>query len=425
MKLPILKKGDYDPEKLLLRDAPADDRAAEETVRAILDDVRDHGDEAVRRYSERFDRLPADLPLRVADAEIDEAYDSLEPAFLATLHTAAERIREFHSHQLRPGFTVQDGGAVLGQRFTPIAKVGLYVPGGTAAYPSTVLMNAVPARLAGVERLVMTTPPGPGGKVNPAILAAARVAGVREIYRVGGAQAIAALAYGTESIPAVDKIVGPGNLYVATAKRLVSGRVGIDMIAGPSEILIISDEKTDPVCLAADLLSQAEHDKNAAAALLCTDAALAERVAGELERQAALLPRREIAEASLCSNGKLIVVGSLDEAAEIADRLAPEHLELCVDDPFGLMGRIRNAGSIFLGRYTPEALGDYMAGPNHTLPTGGTARFAGPLSVDDFVKRSSYICFDAASSAALAEPVAQFARREGLEAHARSMESRR
>ena len=313
---------------------------------------------------------------------------------------------------------------MLGQRILPIARAGLYVPGGTASYPSTVLMNAIPAKIAGVPTIVMATPPGPDGKIAPAILAAAKIAGVTTIVKAGGAQAIAALAYGTQSVPRVDKIVGPGNIYVATAKRQVYGQVDIDMIAGPSEILVVADAEANPAHVAADLLSQAEHDRLSSAVLVCDSMGLAEAVAEEIERQLARLPREEIARASIEKNGKIIVADDLREGVAIANELAPEHLELCVRDPFALLGAVKNAGSIFLGRYAPEALGDYLAGPNHTLPTLGTARFASPLSVDDFVKKSSYIYYSREAFAAVKDDVARFARAEGLEAHARSALSR-
>ncbi len=314
---------------------------------------------------------------------------------------------------------------VLGQRYTPLERVGVYVPGGTASYPSTVLMDVIPAKLAGVDEIVMATPPRPDGSIAPAILAAAGIAGVDRIFRMGGAQAVAALAYGTESVPRVDKIVGPGNIYVAEAKRKVYGQVDIDMIAGPSEILVLADGSSNPAWVAADLLSQAEHDRLASAVLVTDSRALAEAVAAELERQLALLPRQEIARASIEANGKIILTDSLEKAVRAANLIAPEHLELCVDDPFRLLGLVRNAGSVFLGRYAPEALGDYFAGPNHTLPTSGTARFSSPLSVDDFVKKSSFTYYTTEALAAEADQVALFARQEGLEAHARSALARK
>ena len=336
----------------------------------------------------------------------------------------AENIRAFHSHQVRKGFTMTRSGAVMGQKITPIEKVGLYIPGGTAAYPSTVLMLAIPAKLAGCSQIVITTPPGRDGKVAAPILAAAKLAGVDRIFKVGGAQAIAALAYGTETVPKVDKIVGPGNAYVAEAKRQVFGRVNIDMIAGPSEILVIADGTCNPAFVAADLLSQAEHDKMASAVLVTDSMELAQAVSDEVERQLQLLPRQEIARASIENNGMILVTKDLYQAVEASNELAPEHLEICVDDPVPYLDRVRNAGSVFLGKYCPESLGDYLAGPNHTLPTSGTARFSSPLSVDDFIKKTQFSCFTPDALEAVADKIAVFARSEGLEAHARAAEIR-
>ena len=414
----ILKAGEVSNEEILSRMVPEADVSS--VVAAIIADVRARGDEALKDLTERFDKVRPEC-LAVSEAEIAEAFASVGPAFIAVLEKAAANIRKFHSKQVRTGFSIEEeNGVVIGQKVLPIEKAGLYVPGGTAAYPSTVLMDSIPAQLAGVSELVMVTPPQKDGKVAPAILAAAKIAGVDRIFRVGGAQAIAALAYGTETVPAVDKIVGPGNAFVAEAKKQVFGKVAIDMIAGPSEILCVSDGKTDPRHLAADLLSQAEHDRMATAVLVTDSMPLAEAVQAEIERQLALLPREEIARASIENNGKIIVAEDLEAVIGIANALAPEHLELCVDDPFRYLDKIRNAGSVFLGRNCPEALGDYFAGPNHTLPTSGIARFASPLSVDDFVKKTQFTYYTKEALAAVAEDVALFAEQEGLSAHARS-----
>ena len=391
-----------------------------DAVAEIIRTVRAEGDRALYDYTYRFDG--ASLPsLAVTEEEIDEAFGTLEPAFLEILEQAARNIRAFHEKQVRGSFVMNGGpGVILGQKVTPIEKVGVYVPGGTAAYPSTVLMDTIPAKIAGCEQIVMVTPPGRDGKIKPAILAAAKIAGVTRIFKLGGAQAVAALAYGTESVPKVDKIVGPGNAYVAEAKKQVFGQVAIDMIAGPSEILIVADGKSNPVHVAADMLSQAEHDKMAIAVLVTDSASLAEAVQRELEVQIPLLPRAEIARASIEHNGKIIVADDLKVVIAIANEIAPEHLELMVDNPFDYLNGIRNAGSIFMGRNCPEALGDYFAGPNHTLPTSGTARFSSPLSVDDFVKKSQFTYYTADALDAVSAQVAYFARQEGLEAHARS-----
>ena len=392
----------------------------EGTVTEIIADVRRRGDEALKEYALKFDKAQLDT-LAVTEAEIEEAFAAVEPAFIRVLEEAAANIRAFHEKQVRASFLMSAGnGAILGQKVTPIARVGLYVPGGTAAYPSTVLMDAIPAKIAGCRKIVMVTPPGKDGKINPAILAAAKIAGVTNIFKTGGAQAIAALAYGTESVPRVDKIVGPGNAFVSEAKKQVFGQVAIDMIAGPSEILIVSDGRSDPAHVAADMLSQAEHDRLASAVLVTDSPALAEAVQKELERQIPLLPRADIARASIDDQGKIILAPDLDLVIDIANEIAPEHLELMVDDPFACLERIENAGSIFMGRSCPEALGDYFAGPNHTLPTSGTARFSSPLSVDDFVKKSQFSYYTEAALRAAAPQVARFARQEGLEAHARS-----
>ena len=359
-------------------------------VSQILRRVREEGDAALFDLTRQFDGAELTC-LAVNEAELDEAAAQVEPEFLAVLEEAAENIRAFHSRQKRESFVMTEKeGVILGQRVLPLERVGIYVPGGTAAYPSTVLMNAVPAQIAGVKEIVMVTPPGRDGKVSPSILAAARTAGVHRIFKVGGAQAVGALAYGTESVPRVDKIVGPGNAYVAEAKKQVFGQVAIDMIAGPSEVLVVADAASDPAYVAADLLSQAEHDKMASAVLVTDSMELARAVSAEVERQLPLLEREEIARASIEDNGKILVTRDLWEGIEVADRIAPEHLELCVDRPFDYLGAVHNAGSVFLGRYDPEPLGDYFAGPNHTLPTSGTARFYSPLSVDDFVKKSQF-----------------------------------
>ncbi len=415
----IYKYGDVPNSEIFAHDNIAADVA--DVVTSIIADVVANGDAALYAYSKKFDK--ADLTsLEVTKAEFEEAMAAVEPTFLDILTEAAANIRAFHEHQVRDGFILtRENGVILGQKITPIEKVGLYVPGGTAAYPSTVLMDAIPAKIAGCAEIVMVTPPSSDGKVNPAILAAARVAGVDRIFKVGGAQAVAALAYGTESIPRVDKIVGPGNAYVAEAKKQVFGRVSIDMIAGPSDILVVADNKSNPVHVAADLLSQAEHDRMASAVLVTDSPMLAEAVAAELERQIALLPRSEIARTSIDNNGKIIVAeGNLSLAIEIANEIAPEHLELCVDNPFEYLGQVKNAGSVFLGRFCPEALGDYFAGPNHTLPTSGTARFSSPLSVDDFVKKTQFTYYPADALDRVADKVAYFAETEGLSAHARS-----
>ncbi len=394
-------------------------------VAEIMAEVRERGDAALLDYTERFDgaRL-ADL--RVEPAEIEAAYREVGEEFRAILHEAAQNILEFHACQKRSGFMRADKpGIVMGQKITPLERVGVYVPGGTAAYPSTVLMDVLPAVVAGVGQVVMVSPPDRDGRLPAAVLAAAKVAGVTHIYRVGGAQAVAALAYGTESVPRVDKIVGPGNIYVATAKKMVYGRVDIDMIAGPSDILVLADETASPAVVAADMLGQAEHDALAAAVLVTTSPALAEAVAEELPRQLEKLPRREIARQSLSTNGKILLAQSMEEALACANALAPEHLEICTAQPFSLLPQVKNAGSIFLGHHCPEALGDYFAGPNHTLPTAGTARFYSPLSVDDFIKKSSYLYYSKEALAAVGEKVEAFAHREGLGAHAESVRIRR
>ncbi len=389
-------------------------------VAGIIEKVKNEGDKAVFEYTAKFDKAELSV-LEVTKEEIEEAVSAVEPEFLRILETAAENIRKFHSRQVRNSFIIsEDKGIVTGQKITPVERAGLYVPGGTAAYPSTVLMDSIPAKIAGVKEMCIVTPPNSEGKINPVILAAASIAGVDRIFKVGGAQAIAALAYGTESIPKVDKIVGPGNAFVAEAKKQVYGLVSIDMIAGPSEILVVADGKSNPAYVAADLLSQAEHDKNASAVLVTESLELAEMVREELEKQIPMLERQKIARESIDNNGKIIVAENLSQGIDIANELAPEHLELCVDNPFDLLDSVKNAGSIFMGRYCPEALGDYYAGPNHTLPTGGTARFSSPLSVDDFVKKSQFTYYTKEALFAVAEDVGFFAEKEGLTAHAKS-----
>ena len=414
----IMRVGEVRREDIFARTAPTVN--VEAVVAEIIAAVRAEGDKALYRYAKQFDK--AELKsLAVSPEEIGEAAATIEPEFMEVLREAAANIRRFHEKQKRNSFILnEESGVVMGQKVIPIDRAGLYVPGGTAAYPSTVLMAAIPAKIAGCREVIMTTPPNAQGKINPAILAAASVAGVDRIFKSGGAQAIAALAYGTESIPRVDKIVGPGNAFVAEAKKQVFGQVSIDMIAGPSEILIVADGKTDPRFAAADLLSQAEHDKMASAVLVTDSMELAQAVSAELERQIPLLERREIARASIDNNGKIIVAEDIPQAIGIANEIAPEHLELCVDNPFDYLDAIHHAGSIFLGRNCPEALGDYFAGPNHTLPTSGTARFSSPLSVDDFVKKTQYTYFTKDALARVADKVALFAKKEGLTGHARS-----
>ena len=408
------------PEQILNRDIRAE-ADVEATVDAIIADVRARGDAALKDYARKFDHAEL-ADLRVSQAEIDEAFAAVEPDFVETLRMAADNIRAFHEQQVHKDILFERApGVLLGQKYTPIEKAGVYVPGGTAAYPSTVLMDVIPAKVAGVKQIVMTTPAGPDGKVNPAILAAAVTAGIDLIFKTGGAQAVAALAYGTQSIPAVDKIVGPGNIYVATAKRKVFGTVGIDMIAGPSEILVLADGKSDPAWVAADLLSQAEHDRLASPVLVTDSMDLAKAVQAELEVQIPRLPRAAIARASVEANGKIVVAENLDLAIDAVNIIAPEHLEICLDDPFAVLSRIKNAGSIFMGRNVPEALGDYFAGPNHTLPTSGTARFSSPLSVDDFVKKSSFIYYTRDALGQVKDRIADFAEHEGLHAHAKSV----
>ena len=418
----LMKLGAVPPEEIFARAVPEIDVSA--VVADILRNVRTRGDAALLEYNEKFEKAKLDA-LEVSAQEFDDALKATDPAFLAILERAAANIRAFHSKQVREGFRMDLGDRILGQKVLPIEKVGLCVPGGVTPLSSTVLMDAIPAKIAGCSELTMVTPPRADGTIDASILAAAKVAGVDRVFKLGGAQAVAALAYGTESVPKVDKIVGPGGAFVAEAKRQVFGCVSIDMIAGPSEVLVLADGKSDPAFVAADLLSQAEHDKLAAAVLVTDSEALAEAVQVEIERQLPLLAREEIARASVEHNGKIIVTDDLDAAVDVANAIAPEHLELCVDDPFRYLERIRNAGSVFLGRSCPEALGDYYAGANHTLPTSGTARFSSPLSVDDFVKKTQFIYYSDAALCAAADDVAAFARQEGLTGHARSVTIRK
>jgi histidinol dehydrogenase len=418
----ILKYSEIDKNDLFLRDIAVTRVGG--AVADIIDNVRSGGDRALLDYALKFDKAELSA-VEVSEAELDFALSQVSSKLLGILERAAENIRAFHKNQVRPGFiTNSAGGVISGQRVLPIEKVGLYVPGGTAAYPSSVLMNCIPAVIAGCELIVMTTPPSADGTVNPAILAAAKIAGVHRVFKAGGAQAIAALAYGTETVPAVDKIVGPGNAYVAEAKRQVFGKVAIDMIAGPSEILVVADKTCNPAYVAADLLSQAEHDRMASAVLVTDSTELASAVSKQLEKQIPLLSRSDIARTSIDNNGKIIVADNLFVAVDIANELAPEHLEICTDSPFDYLSRIKNAGSVFLGKHCPEAVGDYFAGPNHTLPTSGTARFSSPLSVDDFVKKTQYTYYTREALESIAGDVDAFAKAEGLTAHAKSVSIR-
>ena len=414
----IYRYGEVSNEEIFARFNPT--ASVEGVVAEIIANVIKNGDDALKAYAEKFDGVKLEN-LEVTKEEIESAYQNADKAFVSVLEEAAENIREFHLRQVREGFKIErKKGVVVGQKITAIEKVGLYVPGGTAAYPSTVLMDSIPAKIAGCKEIVMVTPPAKDGSVNPDILAAAKVAGVTRIFKVGGAQAVAALAYGTESVPKVDKIVGPGNAYVAEAKKQVFGKVSIDMIAGPSEILIVADSLCNPEHIAADLLSQAEHDKMASAVLVTDSMAFAEAVSAELERQIPLLPRKEIARKSIDDNGKIIVADDLMQAIKISNEIAPEHLELCVENPFVYLEKVKHAGSVFLGKNCPEAFGDYFAGPNHTLPTSGTARFSSPLSVDDFVKKTQFCYYTEEALCEVADKVALFAEKEGLQAHAKS-----
>ncbi len=414
----ILEYGKADKNQIFSRVEPKVDVSA--IVSEIIDTVRKNGDKALIDYAEKFDKCQLDC-LAVSENEIEDAFNLVETEFINVLRIAEKNIRAFHEKQKREGFTIKgDDGIIIGQKIVPVDRAGLYVPGGTASYPSTVLMDSIPALVAGVKEVVMVTPPDKQGKVNPVILAAAKVAGIKKIFKVGGAQAIAALAYGTESIPKVDKIVGPGNAFVAEAKKQVFGQVSIDMIAGPSEIMIVADGNSNARHLASDLLSQAEHDKLASAVLITDSLELAKRVSEQLEEQIPLLERSEIARASIDDNGKIIIAENLEQAIDLANQIAPEHLELCVDNPFDYLDKIRHAGSVFMGRYCPEALGDYLAGTNHTLPTSGTAKFSSPLSVDDFIKKTQFTYYTETALEKVCRDVEYFAKKEGLTAHAKS-----
>ncbi len=414
----IYQFGEVSNEEIFSRVNPT--AKVEGVVAEIIAEVIKNKDVALKNYSLKFDGVSLDS-LEVTKEEIERAYENADKEFVEVLEEAAKNIRAFHSKQVREGFEIKgEDGVVIGQKVTPIEKVGLYVPGGTAAYPSTVLMDSIPAKIAGCKEIVMVTPPAKDGGVNPNILTAAKVAGVDRIFKVGGAQAVAALAYGTESVPKVDKIVGPGNAFVAEAKKQVFGKVSIDMIAGPSEILVVADKHNDPEFVAADLLSQAEHDKMASAVLVTDDMEFAKEVSSALERQIPMLARAEIARTSIDNHGKIIVAEDLKMVIDISNEIAPEHLELCVENPFDYLSEIKHAGSIFLGKYCPEALGDYFAGPNHTLPTSGTAKFSSPLSVDDFVKKTQYSYYTENALKKVADKVAYFANKEGLGAHAKS-----
>ena len=418
----IFKEGETDRQTIFARKDPVDSVAA--PVQAILADVKAGGDAALKKYTKEFDGVDL-TSIEVGMGAIDEGFRAADPGLVEILYRAADRIVAFHQRQVRNSFLINDEeGILMGQKILPLQRVGLYVPGGTAAYPSSVLMNCIPAKLAGVKEICMVTPPGKNGKIPPNILAAARICGVDRVFRVGGAQAVAALAYGTESVPKVDKIVGPGNQFVAEAKKQVFGQVGIDMVAGPSEILVIADGNCNPQIVAADLLSQAEHDPNASAVLVTDSQELALAVQAAIEEQIPKLLRKDIARASIDNNGKIILAQSLDTAVEISNEIAPEHLEICVDQPFDFLSKITNAGSVFLGRNCPEALGDYFAGPNHTLPTSGTARFSSPLSVDDFVKKMQYTYYTKDALAKAQMSVSNFAKKEGLTGHARSIDIR-
>lgn len=415
----IIKIENAAKDEILTRDIKLES-GVEAIVADIIKNVKENGDAALKEYGLKFDKAEIEN-LRVTAEEINSAYENEDPELISTLETAKKNIWAFHEKQLRKGFEINNGdGTISGQKITPIEKVGIYVPGGTASYPSTVLMNAIPAKIAGVSEIIMVTPPDKNGNIPSAILCAAKIAGVDTIIKTGGAQAVAALAYGTESVPKADKVVGPGNVFVATAKRMLYGLVDIDMIAGPSEILVLADGTCNPKFVAADLLSQAEHDKLASAVLVTDSEELAYAVRDEIEAQLKTLPREEIARASIDTNGKIIIAKDLEQGIEIANEIAPEHLEVCVDEPFRYLDKIKNAGSIFLGKNTPEALGDYLAGTNHTLPTSGTARFSSPLSVDDYVKKSQYICYTEEALGKVKDNIVLFANREGLQAHGRS-----
>lgn len=418
----IFEVGKIKEEEIFARNEPVSEVGG--IVSEIINNVKVKGDKALSEYLEKFDKVKL-TDFKVSEEEITSALNKVEPEFLEILKEAESNIRAFHEKQVRQGFMMTaKNGVILGQRVVPIEKVGIYVPGGTAAYPSTVLMDAVPAKIAGVSEIIMVTPPNKTGEINPYILVAANIAGVTAIYKLGGAQAVAALAYGTESVPKVDKIVGPGNAFVAEAKKQVFGQVGIDMIAGPSEVLVLADGKSNPKFVAADLLSQAEHDKNAACVLITESEKLAKEVRQEIENQLACLLREEIARESIDNNGKIIICKDLLQGIDIANRIAPEHMEVCVDEPFNYLGLIKNAGSVFLGRYNAEPTGDYFAGPNHTLPTSGTARFYSPLSVEDFVKNIQYSYYTEEALKTDYKKISYFADKEGLTAHARAVNIR-
>lgn len=418
----IYEIGKIKEEEIFARNEPVSEVGG--IVSEIINNVKTNGDKALSEYLEKFDKVKL-TDFKVSEEEIAAALNKVELEFLEILKEAESNIRAFHEKQVRQGFMMTaKNGVILGQRVVPIEKVGIYVPGGTAAYPSTVLMDAVPAKIAGVSEIIMVTPPNKTGEINPYILAAASIAGVTAIYKLGGAQAVAALAYGTESVPKVDKIVGPGNAFVAEAKKQVFGQVGIDMIAGPSEVLVLAGGKSNPKFVAADLLSQAEHDKNASCVLITESEQLAKEVQQEIENQLACLLREEIARVSIDNNGKIIICKDLLQGIDIANRIAPEHMEVCVDEPFNYLGLIKNAGSVFLGRYNAEPTGDYFAGPNHTLPTSGTARFYSPLSVEDFVKNIQYSYYTEEALKTDYKKISYFANKEGLTAHARAVDIR-
>lgn len=414
----LLNYNEVSKEEILYRAMPETD--VESVVSEILSDVKNRGDAALFEYCEKFDKAKLNV-LEVSKKEIEDALLKTEPEFIEILKKAAANIRAFHEKQVNNGFMINEkDGIVMGQKVMPLEKVGIYVPGGTASYPSSVLMNAIPAKIAGCNQIIMVTPPNKKGEIAKEILAAADIAGVDRIFKLGGAQAVAALSYGTKTVPKVDKIVGPGNVFVAEAKKQVFGQVAIDMIAGPSEILVIADESCNPSYVAADLLSQAEHDKMATSVLITPSDVLAKKVQEKIEKQLKELEREEIARTSIENNGKIIIVKNIEEAVELSNELAPEHLELCVDNPFDYLNKIKHAGSVFLGKNCPEALGDYFSGSNHTLPTLGTARFSSPLSVDDFVKKYQYTYYTKEALSKVARDIEYFAKKEGLTAHARS-----
>lgn len=425
----VIKYGDEKGKKLvedILSRSQLENKEVQQTVDAIIADIRANGDKALFEYTRKFDgyKVTAENILVTKD-EIEQAYKEVDDELIEVIRKSAARIAAFHEKQkINSWLEPSKNGEMLGQLVRPLERVGVYVPGGKAAYPSSVLMNIIPAKVAGVEDIVMTTPPGKVGKINPTTIVAADIAGVDKIYKAGGAQAVAALAFGTESVPKVDKIVGPGNIFVALAKRSVYGYVNIDSVAGPSEILVIADDSANSTYVAADLLSQAEHDEMASAILITTSSRLAEEVSKELEKQTAVLERKEIIEKSLQNYGAIILVKDYDEACALSNAVAPEHMEICTKEPFSLLPKIQNAGAIFLGHYTPEPLGDYMAGPNHVLPTGGTARFFSPLSIDDYIKKSSILSFSEEAFKNLGKDVIRFAEAEGLTAHANSVKVR-